>query len=229
MTAALLATLAVLALVDSTSIGTLVIPIWFLLAPRRPSLGRMVRYLTVIGLFYLLIGLLLLVAVEAGLTRIGDGWRTDPVLWLQLVLGVALFAWSFRFSSKRPRGGGARLTRFRERAVTGEASGRGVTTIALGAGVLELPTMIPYLAAIGLLSRNDVAPVGAGLALVGHCLLMVLPALLLTLLRAGLHRRIAPTLQRVDAWLTKRADDALGWVIGIAGFLIVRDAWITLF
>ena len=57
MDLALAASLAALALIDSTSFGTLLIPIWLLLAPGRVRAGRMLVYLGTIAVFYFAVGM----------------------------------------------------------------------------------------------------------------------------------------------------------------------------
>ena len=58
MTLALLGPLVVLALVDSTSFGTLLIPIWLMLAPGRLKAGRILVFLATVaaGPVYRLLG-----------------------------------------------------------------------------------------------------------------------------------------------------------------------------
>ncbi|MDP2284877.1 MAG: hypothetical protein Q8L06_12110 [Pseudohongiella sp.] len=48
--------------------------------------------------------------------------------------------------------------------------------------------------------------------------------MVLLVLRKLLGERIRPMLMKVDRWITKNAASALGWVLGIAGFLIASDA-----
>src|SRR5690606_13354204 len=50
--AGLLIPLAVLALIDSTSFGTLLIPLWLLLSPGRPSPHRVLLFLGTVAAFY---------------------------------------------------------------------------------------------------------------------------------------------------------------------------------
>src|SRR5690606_2493583 len=66
--APLLLSLAVLALVDSLSIGTLLIPVFLLVSPGRVRVGRVLLYLTTIAVFYLAVGLLFL----WGLVNVAD-------------------------------------------------------------------------------------------------------------------------------------------------------------
>lgn len=227
---ALLASLAGLALVDSTSIGTLVLPVWMLLAPGRPPVGRIVRYLVAIAGFYLVVGAVLLATARAGLD-VGGGMLDSPAAKaVQLAAGGALFALSFRFDSKkrRERGQPSRVVRWRDRAFSEDRSG-GVTTLALSAGTLELVTMVPYLAAIALLVSVG-APTAVSIPLLAvYCLVMILPAVALLGLRMLVGQRADGILNRIDEFFTRNADSAVGWALSIAGILLAADAASALF
>ncbi|MCP9786755.1 hypothetical protein [Cyanobium sp. N5-Cardenillas] len=51
MTIERLAPLVALALIDSTSFGTLLIPLWLMLVPGRPRSGRIVLFLGTVAAF----------------------------------------------------------------------------------------------------------------------------------------------------------------------------------
>jgi hypothetical protein len=53
---------------------------------------------------------------------------------------------------------------------------------------------------------------------------MVLPALVLVGLRVATQDRLQARLRRLDGFLSRHADSAIGWVMAIAGFLVARDA-----
>ena len=59
MTLALLGPLVLLALIDATSFGTLLIPVWFLITPGRIRATRVLVFLGTIAAFYWVLGLLL--------------------------------------------------------------------------------------------------------------------------------------------------------------------------
>ena len=220
---ALLLTLAGLALVDSTSIGTLFIPVWLLLAPGTVNARRILVYLGTITLFYFAVGLLLAVGGSRLADVLGGALDNRPVLWAQLVLGVGLFALSFRYDGKRrPRGGG--VLRWRDRATAGDSSVRWLVGLALLAALAEVATMLPYLGAIGLLTTSGVGVAQMVGLLAGYCLVMVLPAVLLLGARVARPRLVEPVLARLNTWIVTKAGNALGWILGIAGFLIARDA-----
>lgn len=217
-----------LALVDSTSFGTLLVPVWFLLVPGPVRARRLLTFLGTIAAFYLLVGLVLLAGAEVLRDR-AAGLADSPVLAvLQLVLGATLLVLGLTTGRRRDDGdrGPGRVLRWRDRAMGAEeGGGTGVLVgLALGAGLLEVATMLPYLGAVGLLSASDLTALQRGGVLVGYCLVMVLPALGLLALRVLAARRVEPLLARVGSWLERSGAEATAWVVGIVGFLLARDA-----
>jgi hypothetical protein len=223
-----LATLLVLALVDSTSVGTLVVPLWLLMTPGRVRVRRLATYLLTISAFYGVVGIALALGARALADPVAELWSgvvddlpDDTLPFAQLVLGGLLFAWSFRISRRAKAGGSGRLLAWRDRAVA--ASGPGpLVGLALAAGALEVATMVPYLAAIGAITAADLDLPVVVAALTGYCLVMVLPAAVLTAGRVLLADRVTPLLARLDAWLQRNAAETVSWMVGIVG------AWLAL-
>ncbi|MFC3688596.1 GAP family protein [Aquipuribacter hungaricus] len=264
-----LAALPVLALVDSTSVGTLLLPAWLLLAPTiRPR--AVLGYLAVVAVVYWLLGLALLagadVVVEAvsGASDGGGADRPRAVLVAQLVVGVLLLAWALlperwrrRLGRRRspavdvadgaadagrqeaqggtfapapahaPSAPTGRLVRWRDRAAEG-GSPTGLLALAAVAVLLEAATMLPYLGAVTLLASTPLATGTQVLVLVGYCLVMVLPALLLVAFRVLAAKRVEPLLRRLEGWSRRAGGEAVLWVAAIAGFLLARDAAVAL-
>src|SRR5690606_4416721 len=92
----LLAPLVGLALVDSTSFGTLLIPLWLMLAPGRLRVHRVLLFLGTVATYYLVLGIALLAGATRLADALGDFLATPTAAWLQLALGVGLFVLSFR-------------------------------------------------------------------------------------------------------------------------------------
>ncbi|WP_337062624.1 GAP family protein [Kineococcus sp. G2] len=225
---AVVGALVVLALLDSTSTGTLVLPVWLLLRPGPAPVRRVVLHLAVVAGCYALVGAALLLGGQA-LWEAASGWvrdagATSAARWAQLVLGAGLLVGSFALDSGRRRRKGLsdRTQVWRERVERMDGS-RAVLLAVASVGV-ELATMLPYLAALGILGAAELPAPATGGLLLGYCLVMVAPALLLLALRAFAARRVEPLLRRVDGWASKQGDSAAGWVVGIAGFLVARDA-----
>ena len=238
MTVAELGGLAVLALVDSTSFGTLLIPLWMMLAPRLRA-GRILLYLAVVGVFYLGVGLLLLAGLDVVAGLVDGLERTRTVLVAQLVAGVLLLGLSYvvdpaydargRKKPKGERGPGPRALRWQGRLTRSDVSIRAVVAIALTATVLEVATMLPYLAAIGLIASSGEPAATQAALLAAYVVVMVLPALSVLGVRRAARRIVEPLLERVSDWMTQRAGSAVAWVIGIVGVLVALDAANRLF
>jgi hypothetical protein len=235
MDLALAASLAALALIDSTSFGTLLIPIWLLLAPGRVRAGRMLVYLGTIVVFYFAVGMAIVLGATTFIEDIGALLDTRPAMWAQLVLGLGLLALSFRFDSKKRAKEGGRMSRWRERALGAdtEASGGGTRTrasvlplagLALAAATIEVATMLPYLAAIGMVTSAGLGGAETTLTMAGYCAVMVAPALVLLAARLVARDAVEPLLVRINDWMVKHAASTTGWVLGIVGFLVARDA-----
>ena len=258
----LLGALVVLALVDSTSFGTLLIPVWLLMTPGRVRVARLLVYLGTIVGFYLVVGILLALGADALADGFGAVLDTRPARIVELLLGIALVAYSFRLDRRTTGSSDApgRVLRWRARAMgatSGEvatpsgstpppdgaarplpAAHQGVTTapgsvtalmgLALAAAAIELASMLPYLAAIGMLTRAGLGGPATAVVLAAYCVVMVLPALVLMAARVAAGRLVEPLLDRLNAWMTKNAASTTAWVVGIVGFLLARDAVVWL-
>lgn len=229
MTNTLASTLLLLALIDSTSFGTLLIPIWLMLAPGRVRVARILVFLLTIGAFYFGVGLAILFGAEALVRQYRDSFTSRPAQVVAFVVGAALLAWSFILErqAKRQKAEGTqagRLTTFRKRAVGVEAEGGGLLSLvalALVAGLVEVASMLPYLGAIGALTASGITWPVSGLVLAGYCAVMVLPAVVLLILRVIAVRGVTPLLERIDAWMSRNAADTLSWVVGIIGVVVM--------
>lgn len=244
---AVLGVLTVLALLDSTSFGTLLIPVWFLTAPGRLRVGRVLFYLLVVGGSYALIGIGLL----SVLLLFGDGlfgWleeaRGNPVfLMTQLAAGVGLILMSLRIDPmskagkdrKRQRdeakaatgrGPAERIRRFRESAIGERSQGRWLPLmwLALAAVILEIATLLPYLAGIGLVATTDPGIPLAPLMIVFYCLVMLVPALVLLIGRIVAHKVLEQPLQKLEAFMSRHSNGAFGWVLFLLGLLLGLNA-----
>lgn len=242
MDLALAGSLAALALIDSTSFGTLLIPIWLLLTPGRVRLGRMLVFLGTIAVFYFAVGVLIALGAGAFFDELAALLDTPAASWVQLVLGVGLLVLSFRIDpgkkERRARDGGGRVARWRERALgvsepdaVGDAAVKAPSRaalsligLALAAATVEVATMLPYLAAIGMVTAADIGPARTVLTMAGYCLVMILPALILVFARMAARRAVEPLLKRINDWMTENAAGTTAWIVGIVGFLVARDA-----
>ena len=87
--------LALLALIDGLSVGTLLIPVFLLLHPGRVHARRILLYLGTIAAFYLLVGLLFLWGL-VNLVDVASDFLASPAgLIIRLLVGGALLITAF--------------------------------------------------------------------------------------------------------------------------------------
>ena len=235
----LIVPLVLLALIDSTSFGTLLIPLFLMLAPGRPRPGRILLLLVTVAAFYLLLGIALLVGASSLLDTLQEMETSQPLLVAQLIVGVGLMAlgtlmepWTkagkerrlARRAEKLACSGPSLQMRMRERAIDASAPVGAVIVLALIASLVEAASMVPYLAAIGILTTSELSLAGRGAVLFGYCLVMIAPALLLLAARLVLHDHIAPTLKRLEAFLSRHANGAMAWVIFLVGLYLASKS-----
>ncbi|HLL67479.1 MAG TPA: GAP family protein [Micromonosporaceae bacterium] len=220
---ALLGSLAVLALIDSTSFGTLLIPAWLLMHPGRVRVVRMLVFLGTVAAFYFTLGVTVALGADTFLPQISSLLDTGPVRWAQLVIGVALFFWSFRLERRnRTTAGSGRLLSWRARALADSRGVAALAGLALTAAAAEVTTMLPYLAAIGMVTTAALPAAHIALVMAGYCLVMIIPALLLLVVRLTAGQHVIPLLTRLSDWIVR--SNAVAWIVGIVGFLLARDA-----
>lgn len=259
--------LAVLALVDGLSVGTLLIPVFLLLAPGRVRGGRILLYLATIAVFYLAIGLLFLwglvnlVDVAADLLASPAGQVTRLLVGGALLLTAIFMPTGDKHSSGQtsaasiaarsslhvatvdtPNGGhmdaataapagrataparAGRVTRWRDRLLDPRTRGTAIMGVAIAAGLVEVATMLPYIVGMTMLADAGVETSFRVLALVGYCVLMIVPALILLVVRSVAAPLVQRPLERFAAWMQRTGAETTAWIIGIIGFLIARSA-----
>lgn len=241
--------LLALALIDSLSIGTLLIPLFLLVAPGRVRASRVLVYLATIAAFYCAVGALVLLGAVNLAEVAQDALASAAGQWGRLILGAALVIIAFAIPTKsdaRVRAGVVtatatttgepssgvddptpalgRLGRWRDRLLDPATRRIGIMAVAVAAGVIEVATMLPYLLAISVLASSGISPTAQVGALIGYCAVMILPAIILLLVRMVAHRAVKRPLQRMTAWLQRTAAENTAWIVGIVGFLVARGA-----
>lgn len=230
MTSQLAIALGGLALVDATSVGTLVLPLLMMAQPQVRA-GRVLLYLATIAIFYFALGLALLVAADQLIAMVAATEGNRAIDVLQLIVGVTLFAGSFwpeLPAGKRRRNAdtasGRRRASWRERLLGPSAPPGVVIGVALAAGVVEAASMLPYLGAVGMLSASQASAPVQGAALAAYVVVMCLPALTFLALRLAAGARVEDWLARVGGWFDRTSGSALWWVMGVLGILVASDA-----
>lgn len=233
--------LTILALVDGLSVGTLLVPLFFLIAPGAPRVRRILLYLGSITGFYFLIGVLFTLGIVSAIHIGRDFLESGAGKWSLLVVGAAMLVSGILIGERNSRRkrrakagrlevrpGDARLLRWRERVLSPEASGAAVVGVALAAGLIEVASMLPYLIGMTMIADAPIDMPARFALLAGYCLVMIVPALLLLGARIAAARAVERPLQRFTAWMQRTGAENTAWLLGIIGFLLVRAAFAQL-
>jgi hypothetical protein len=224
--------LIILALIDSTSFGTLMIPVWLLMASKRVQAVRFLIYLfTVVGVYFV-VGLFIMFGADAFLNNYGLILESNQFLVGQFSLGALLMIISLFMNTKKARArskeralqGGNRATKLRERVMGDSGSITMLMGVALIAVVLEFATALPYLTAIGLIASEGPSWPLSGIVLFAYCIVIIIPALALFIGRLVAHHILERPLAKLDKWFSKNAQGTTTWVIGIVGILLAINA-----
>jgi len=206
-----------LALLDSMSLGTLVIPLVLVIARRRVDVIPLFFYFVTVVLIYFALGIAIALGFDLLADTAGRIWASEPAQWFKLIAGVGLFAYGVLAPDPVKREGPRKPPR----------SLHPGAMIALGAGaaLTEAATMVPYLAANGIITSMDIGwPLR--LTLLGaYCLLMILPALVLITAAVLAGQRIWPWLERIIPTLEREAKITLLWIAAIVGVWMAASGW----
>lgn len=219
-----------LALVDSTSLGMSLIPLWLLLSPGKLSKSRISAYLVTLTAAYLIMG----IVVAAGAKSVFESMRAwidgvpDAVLMsVQALAGLLIVAFGLTLLVRnlRDTDGAATkaLLRWRNEAMT-VGSSRGLVRLALVAFAVEFATMIPYVGAIGAMVDAQMSWPSIVWWVAVYCVVMMTPAFIMTALRISFGGRIDPFLQKLDDWLERHMGTVSGAGLILLGALVAGAA-----
>lgn len=211
VTAGLLISVLGLAFLDSVNPSALFVTLWLL--GQRGDASKVSAYLAAVFATYFAVGALLLLGLDA----VRD-YLSGPVGYgAQGALGAAMLLYAFF-----PISGAGEEERLRP-----PESGGVVGLAALGVAVtaIEFFTALPYLGAIAILANADLPPLAWLPVLVAYNLVFVFPPFsllaLYALFGARLEARLGRLRERARGGVSR---NTLLWVVGIAGFLLLRDA-----
>ena len=199
-----------IAVVDSINPSALIVTFFLLTQPRFAT--KILIYVSAIFLTYFLLGL----ALMLGLSVVGTALQSPFAYGLTGVLGLVLFIYAW--IPRKPK------TSHPNQRVRGQHPaalfGLGITVT-----VLELPTALPYLGAISILTTYKWAVEQWLPILALYNLIFVLPPLVLMLVYRTLGNRLEPAaLERWKERLQGGAQETLSWIFGILGFVLVSDS-----
>ncbi len=207
-----------LALVDSLSIGTLVIPVALMVKWGSVRRSALTAYLGTVAIVYFGLGIAILLGLSGIGAQFEDISQSRVFAWVTLVLGVVLAGFGiFGPNPVKPSPG-----EVPERVAKSYSSSlAGMIALGLGASLAEAATMLPYIAAMGIVGSFE-APfvVKAGVVAL-YCALMVMPAIGFALCADLVGKRFFGRMQRMLPKLQYETKITLLWVAAIVGIILI--------
>ncbi|NYH55226.1 cytochrome c biogenesis protein CcdA [Nocardiopsis arvandica] len=199
-----------LALLDTLSPATIGVSLYVLLSGARRVARPLFAYLATVAVFYFVLGCALMLGFGFLFEEL-EGLADSPVLgWPMVVLGGGMFAYAL-FAPDRPR---------RQRRPS-SLSTTAMIALGLATGLLEGGTALPYFGAVGIMTTAELSPAVWVPVLAAYNVVMVLPPILLYLGYRALGERLRPRLERWRAKVESGSREAMGWLLGIVGFLVL--------
>ena len=211
-----------IALLDSTSIIPLCIVLLVILLSGPSPLVRSAALLLGIFLTYTVCGLLILFGLESVFDAVNEYalrvWQ-DPnteELIFQLILGLVLLVFGFRMARARKRDS--------DKRATGSMSAGNAFLAGAGLTIVGMPGAVPYLAAIDLVLRNDLATLQQVGVLVFYNIVFIAPLAAIVVVRSALGERSQDLLDRVRSFFDRWGQRVIVALMVALGIVLVADA-----
>ena len=201
-----------LALVDSLSVGTFVIPLGLIIVWRGLKPRLFGTYLLTILIAYFGLGMALLL----GFTALSS---------VMLIVGILLAAYGILAPTPKKRDHTGDDSPQMTKLQTIASAPGAMVSLALGACVIEAATMLPYLAAVGIVKSFELPFTVKALIMAGYCIVMIVPALIAGVLARIMGPTITRTMARWQPRLEYEAKVTLLWIAAIAGIIIAVNSF----
>ena len=198
-----------LAVIDSINPSAIVVTLYLLSMAGSRALVQVIVYVGAIFITYLLLGVMMVLGIESLLPSLGGVLRGWTGLIAQSLVGLVLLVYSLTAAS----------TRQSSPVVARPSASTYAALVMLGVSVtaMELPTAIPYFAAIALISEAGL-PIRAWAPLLGvYNVIFVLPPIALLLGHLVLQGRLAEPYAALRQRVESGARETMLWVAGLVG------------
>jgi cytochrome c biogenesis protein CcdA len=202
-----IASLIVLAALDSINPSAIVVTLYLL--SRAEASVQVGVYITTIFVTYFTVGLLLILGIGAFLPPIETLLRSPQGLGVQLLVGLALLVYVVRASRASTS----------TMPVTPPSARTYASLVLLGVGVtvMELPTALPYLGAIAVITSAEL-PILQWLPLLGmYNAIFVLPPIMLLIGHLFFETQLRDRYESLKSRLQQGAQETALWVAGLVG------------
>lgn len=198
-----------LAVIDSINPSAIVVTLYLLSMAGARALVQVGVYVGAIFITYLLLGVMMVLGIESLLPSLSGVLRSRAGLIAQNLVGLMLLVYSLTASTNRQS----------SPVIARPSASTFAALVMLGVSVtaMELPTAIPYFAAIAVISESGL-PVRAWAPLLGiYNVIFVIPPIALLVGHLVLQGRLAQPYAALRQRLESGARETMLWVAGLVG------------
>lgn len=204
-----------LALVDSINPSALAVTL-LLITTTSHYVPKVLAYVATIFCVYFTFGVLIMLGLDSALDALGDTLYSSPVYAIQGIIGAAMLAYAIFAPDRKDEESGPRLP---------ERAGLvGIILLGITVTAVEFGTALPYFAAIGILTREDLSAAEWLPVLFVYNIIFVTPPLLLLGTYQVFGTRFEARFQRLIGWFRRESRTTLLWIVGIIGFFLLADS-----
>lgn len=200
-----------LALLDMFSPSIIGVSVYILLVAKKKQTRLLLTYLMTVGLFYFSTGIFLMLGLGVIFSPISNLLDSYSARLIMTIVGGVLFIGSW-LVPKRTASGSPKPKSFHVSSM-----------VALGftTSILEVATALPYFAAIGILTSNQIVFYEWLPLLAGYNLVMIAPGIILLCLHLLFRRFMNKPLRKIQTLFDQRTSSTLSWIMFFVGLILL--------
>ncbi|WP_320939783.1 GAP family protein [Lysinibacillus capsici] len=200
-----------LALLDMFSPSIIGVSVYILLVAKKKQTRLLLTYLMTVGLFYFSTGIFLMLGLGVIFSPISNLLDSYSARLIMTIVGGVLFIGSW-LVPKRTGNGSPKPKSLHVSSM-----------VALGftTSILEVATALPYFAAIGILTSNQIVFYEWLPLLAGYNLVMIAPGIILLCLHLLFRRFMNKPLRKIQTLFDQRTSSTLSWIMFFVGLILI--------
>ncbi|MEY2370048.1 GAP family protein [Lysinibacillus capsici] len=200
-----------LALLDMFSPSIIGVSVYILLVAKKKQIRLLLTYLMTVGLFYFSTGIFLMLGLGVIFSPISNLLDSYSARLIMTIVGGVLFIGSW-LVPKRTANGSPKPKSLHVSSM-----------VALGftTSILEVATALPYFAAIGILTSNQIVFYEWLPLLAGYNLVMIAPGIILLCLHLLFRRFMNKPLRKIQKLFDQRTSSTLSWIMFFVGLILL--------
>jgi len=200
-----------LALLDMFSPSIIGVSVYILLVAKKKQIRLLLTYLMTVVLFYFSTGIFLMLGLGVIFSPISNLLDSYSARLIMTIVGGVLFIGSW-LVPKRTANGSPKPKSLHVSSM-----------VALGftTSILEVATALPYFAAIGILTSNQIVFYEWLPLLAGYNLVMIAPGIILLCLHLLFRRFMNKPLRKIQTLFDQRTSSTLSWIMFFVGLILL--------